>query len=196
MSSRYQSLLVDVENGAVEWRWFSDYALDPRPLYFYLNGSHWPPGRPLNSAPTLVKSGQVLIAIDEVGRPLLAREAIRFSEKPATYYDTFYRYLHDGLETLHYSYSKHEPIYYERTFDENSVPQVRVSTAQRGRKMEWLRWDRGRLVEVEMEHGPEREDVRPWARLVVTYDSAGSVHEVWQEWLSGGREREYPPGKS
>lgn len=193
MASRYDLVMAEAERNAVRWTWYTRHGLDPRPLFFYLSRYDWPPGRPLRRQPRQIVSGRVLYAEDAAGHPLLSREAVRVGEHPLSYYDTFFRGLGDGIEILHFSYRSHEPIYYERHYDVNGRSAGSVTTATRGRSIRRFHYDAyGRLIEVEHEHGAERETVKPWSRLIISYDQAGDVSEVWQEWRAGGREREYP----
>jgi hypothetical protein len=192
MASRYEALMAEAEQNGARWTWYTDYGLDPRPLHFYLSRYDWPPGRPLLRQPRRIASGRVLYALDSIGHPLLAREAVRVGERPLRYYDTFFRDLSDGKEILHFSYSSHEPVYYERLYHSSGRLAGSVTTAQHGRGIRRFHYDTdGRLAEVEYDHGAEREPVRPWSKLVISYDQAGDVREVWQEWRTGGREREY-----
>jgi len=193
MASRYDALMAEAERNAVWWAWYTSHGLDPRPLYFHLSRYNWPPGRPLLRRPWRIAGGRVLHAVDSAGHPLLSREATRVGEHPLSYDDTFFRDLSDGKEILHFSYRGHEPVYYERLYHASGRPAASVTTARHGRTVRRFHYDtHGRLAEVVHDHGPEREPVGPWSKLVISYDQAGDVREVWQEWQAGGREREYP----
>jgi hypothetical protein len=193
MASRYDALMAEAEQRGARWTWYTDYGIDPRPLHFYLSRYNWPPGRPLLRQPSRIASGRVLYALDDNGHPLLAREALRVGEHPLRHYDTFFRDLSDGKEILHFSYHDHEPICYERLCYSSGRLAESVNTAQHGRTIRRFHYDPdGRLAEVEHDHGAERQPVKPWSKLVISYNQAGDVHEVWQEWCTGGREREYP----
>jgi hypothetical protein len=197
MASRYGALMAGVERDVIRWAWFTDYGIDPRPLHFYLSRYDWPPGRPLRRVPRRVASGRVLYSLDDAGHPLLSREAIRVGEHPLRYYDTFFRDLGDGMEVLRYSYRGHEPVYYERVYEAGGRPAGSAITAAHGRNLRVFHYDsRGRLAEVEHDHGAEREPVGPWSKLSITYGQSGEVREVWQERRDGGRQREYPPDSS
>jgi hypothetical protein len=197
MASRYGALMAEAERDVIRWVWFTGYGIDPRPLHFYLSRYDWPPGRPLRRVPNRVASGRVLCALDDAGHPLLSREAIRVGQHPLRYYDTFFRDLGDGMEVLRYSYLDHEPVCYERVDEADSRPAGSAITAAHGRSLRVFHYDpRGRLTEVEHDHGAEREPVRPWSKLSIAYYQSGDVREVWQEWRDGGREREYPPDSS
>jgi hypothetical protein len=194
MAARYETLMGEAERKAVRWAWYTDYGLDPRPLHFYLSELRWPPGRPLRRVPKRVASGRVLYALDDAGHPLLARELVRVGQHPVTYYDTFFRDLDDGMEVLLFSYDRHRPIHYERVYQVSGRPAGSATTAVHGRDVRVFHCDsRGRLAEVEHEHGAERDPVGPWSKLLITYNQAGDVHEVWQESPAGRRQRIYPP---
>jgi len=201
MASRYDVLMAEAERDAVRWVWFTGYGIDPRPLHFHLSRNDWPPGRPLRRVPERVASGRVLYGLDDAGYPLISREAIRAGQHPLRYYDTFFRVLGDGMEVLRYSYLGHEPICYERVFEADGRPAGSAVTAAHGRSLMVFHCDpRGRLTEVEHDHGTERDPVEdpvgPWSKVAITYDRSGDVREVWQEWRGGRREREYPPDSS
>jgi hypothetical protein len=196
MAGRYDALMAEAQCKAVRWVWYTDYAIDPRPLHFYLSAYYWPPGRPLLRVPKRIASGRVLYALDDAGHPLLARELVRVGQHPVRYYDTFYRDLDNGMEILHFSYNRHEPIHYERFYTVSGHPAGSATTAAHGRDVRVFHCDsHGRLAEIGHEHGSEREPVGPWSKLVITYDQSGDVHEVWQESPADDRKQTYPPAR-
>jgi hypothetical protein len=179
LATEYAKRKDTAESLVSEWRWATEAWFDPRPLWFERHGDT--PGRPLKSKPARLV-GRVESGLDALNRVVAER---LYNEHG--FYETFYRWTEERIESAHYDYhSSKRPINCTIVERVRQVPTRSTMAAIDGVLVEAYTWDGPRIAEIHVRHAERLKGALSLLRLHhvarMDYSVDGQMERVALHW--------------